>query len=237
MHPLLFVHIAGAIVGLLAGFMAMLARKRSGGVHQIAGTIFYGAMIAMNASAIYLAIFHKPNRMNVIAGSLTLYLVLTAWRAARRRDGAIGWFDRGAALVIFFVGLLAFSFGFAATNAPKGQLDGMPAPGYFFFGLMVFRCAYSDLRVLLAGGVRGAQRISRHLWRMCGALMIVTGSLYPGQARIFPAEWRGNPLIYVPHLFLLCSWIFWAVRMRMNRRRERQSAAAIAPQAVTRLAA
>lgn len=218
MHAtLLLIHICSAIVGLLSGFLAMSFRKGSG-LHRAAGTIFFVSMLSMSASAAYMAAFLKPNMVNLVVGLLTFYLVATAWWAARRRDGAAGMFDLGALLFVFVVGTAGLAFGFEAANSPKGTKDGMPAAAYFIFGSVALLCAVSDVRMFMRGGVSGARRIARHLWRMSLALLIATLSFFPGQARQLPEWLRESSLLYVPHILLIGSMVFWMYRVRVRKR-------------------
>src|SRR6266700_3606763 len=100
MHTaLLMLHICGAIVGLLSGFMAMALRKGSG-LHGAAGNVFFVSMLSMSAAGAYMAAFIKPNNGNVMGGVLTFYLVGTGWMTARRRERAIGVFEWSAFLIV-----------------------------------------------------------------------------------------------------------------------------------------
>ena len=84
MNPLLLLHICSAIVGLLSGFMAMALPKGSG-LHGAAGSVFFVSMLGMGGAGAYIAAFIKPNNGNVMGGCLAIYLVSTAWMAARRK--------------------------------------------------------------------------------------------------------------------------------------------------------
>src|SRR5229473_6557237 len=97
--PLLLLHICSAVVGLLAGFMAMVFRKGSG-LHAAAGNVFFVSMLSMSGAGAYMAAFIRPNNGNVMGGSLLFYLVSTAWMAARRKEREVGIFDWSALLVI-----------------------------------------------------------------------------------------------------------------------------------------
>ena len=46
---------------------------------------------------------------------------------------------------------------------------------------MVVLAAVGDLRMIRAGGIRGAKRIARHLWRMCFSFFVATGSFSSGR--------------------------------------------------------
>ena len=222
MPILVLVHISGAVIGLLAGYTAMLARKGSG-LHGASGTIFFVSMLVMSGSAAYVAAFMKPEPLNVVVGLLMFYLVSTAWWAAKRRDGRITAFDVIALLWIIAVGTAGVALGFQGARSATGTKDGVPVAVYFIFGSIALLCGLSDLRMVARGGVADARRIRRHLWRMCLALLIATLSLFPGQLRQFPAAWHHTTLIYMPHIFLVGSMIFWMVRYSA-RRRARQEA-------------
>ena len=211
--PILLIHICGATVGLLSGFLAMAFRKGSG-LHAAAGNAFFVSMLAMSACGAYLAAFVRPVLGNLIVALLTFYLVATARRAARNRSGAVGWFDVAALVFVFAIAATALTFGFKGTSQ-----GGIPPFGLIIFGSCALRCVISDIRMLRRGGAAGAQRIARHLWRMCMALLITVLSFYPGQAKLFPASLRGNPALFVPHILLVGSFIFWAVRVRRRTTR------------------
>ncbi|HEX4861713.1 MAG TPA: hypothetical protein VFV07_10785, partial [Rhizomicrobium sp.] len=71
-------------------------------------------------------------------------------------------------------------------------------------------------RVVLAGGIAGAPRIARHLWRMCLGLTLATGSAFTnGLARLIPASYHVPPLaFFLPQLVPLGLLIFWMIRVR-----------------------
>jgi uncharacterized membrane protein len=212
--PFLLLHICGAIAGLLSGAMAVIFRKGSGW-HAAAGTVFFASMLGMTTSAAYIAAFLRPNRLNLLAATLTFYLVVTAWIAARRREARVGSGDRALLLLVLAAGLAGMTWGFQRVS---GWLtDGMPAAAYFNFGAAALLCVRSDVRMLARGGVSGTQRITRHLWRMCNALLITALSFYPGQARLFPASWRETNLLMVPHLLLFGVMLFWLYRMSSRK--------------------
>jgi uncharacterized membrane protein len=220
--PILFVHICGATLGLLSGFMAILVRKGSGW-HGAAGNIFVASMLGMTTSAAYVASFMRPNMLNLTAASLTFYLVITGWWTVRRRDGGAGMFERAALLFAIGVGLAGVGLGLEGFSSPNGGRNGMPAGMYLAFGTIALLFAVADVRMLVRGGVAGTQRIVRHLWRMSLALLITTLSFYPGQAKLFPKSWRATSLPYMPHVLLIGLMIFWLVRMSGRKRAQRNA--------------
>ncbi|HET7712539.1 MAG TPA: hypothetical protein VFL80_11465 [Thermoanaerobaculia bacterium] len=225
LHTLVLIHICGATVALLAGFLSLFFRKGSG-LHRASGQLFFLSMIAMCTTAVILAGFLRPNAGNAMAGMLTLYLVVTGWVAGRRRERRTGAFDVTALLFVSLVALASFSWGFEAGSSPRGMKDAYPAPMFFFFGSIAFAFAVSDLRTLRRGGVEGARRIARHVLRTCLALLMAVLSFYPGQAKFFPGL-RGNAFVFLPHLFLIGTMIYWLVRMRRRRKSEERDRVAM----------
>jgi uncharacterized membrane protein YfcA len=67
----------------------VVARK-GGRLHRKAGTVFVISMLVMAVFACYLGFLIPDQRVNVFIGVFALYLILTAWLAIRRREGAIG---------------------------------------------------------------------------------------------------------------------------------------------------
>jgi len=218
-------HFCAAVVGLLAGYVTLFLRKGSG-PHSAAGSVFVVSMLTMSASAAYIAAFMRPNMLNLVVGLLTFYLVTTGWWAGRRRDGKSGLFDYGALLFALTVGMTGLTVGFQAASSRAGTRDGIPAAGYFIFGSVAMLCATSDVRLLLRGGVAGARRIARHLWRMCLALLIATISFYPGQARRLP-QLRGSYLVFVPHIVLIGSMLYWLFKVRRRIPKGKAAAASV----------
>jgi uncharacterized damage-inducible protein DinB len=216
--PLTLIHVCGATLGLLSGYLAMVLRKGSG-LHGAAGTVFFVSMISATSAGAYLAVFGlKPNSGNVMGSTLTFYLVATAWVTAKRRDGKPGLFDVGALLIALAIATAGARWGFEAANSQSGSKDGYASPFYFVFGSIALLFAASDVRMIVRGGVFGAKRIARHLWRMSFALLFATLSFYPGQGRLFPKWVRDTNLLYVPAVLLVGSMLLWLYRVSVRKR-------------------
>jgi hypothetical protein len=149
-------------------------------------------------------------------GVLTFYLVATAWLTVRRKGGEPGLLEFCLLLVALMDGAAGFIFGREAADSATGLKDGSPAMGYFVAGSVAFLYAGSDVRMLIRGGVSGAQRIARHLWRMCFALLIATASLFLGQPRLFPESIRGSKILLVPVIAIIVLMIYWLIRVRFT---------------------
>ena len=220
LSPLLLLHICAGTLGLLSGTVAISVRKGSRS-HAMAGIVFSISMLTLAATGAYIA-YLKSQTSNVLAGVLTFYMIATAWMAARRRDRRTDIVDWVALLVALAVGASCVTYGFRVAHDQATPRDGVPAGMNFFFGFVVLLAAAGDIRMLVRGGVSGAQRIARHLWRMCFGLFIASGSFFMGRQQIFPAFIReSNVLIFLTILpFLLL--IFWLIHVRFTKLYERK---------------
>ena len=90
------------------------------------------------------------------------------------------------------------------------------APLYPFL-FVVAIAAVSDFRMILRGGIAGAARIARHLWRMCFAFFVASASFFLGQQKMLPAALHG-PWLFVPALAPLVFMIFWLIHVRWTGR-------------------
>lgn len=216
MSALALIHVCGATVGLISGFLSTLLRKGSD-MHRIAGNVFFAAMLCMGASGAYMAVFVKPNDGNVLGGVLTIYLVSTGWMAARRREQRVSAFDIAALVVVLAVVAAHMTLGVRAALSPTHLHQGYPAAMFFVFGSITLLFAAADVRMIVRGGVSGAARVARHLWRMCFVLLFATLSLYPGNRNRLFSEVPKSVLLYLPHIFLIASMIFWMIYIRRRR--------------------
>jgi hypothetical protein len=210
----LSLHVTAGGVGILSGAAALFFRKGSR-LHRIAGNWFFVAILTMAAIGACVAPF-LPDRISSVAGLLTFYLVLTSWVTIRRKDGRVGHFEIGALLLA--VGLIAIGLilGTRAASSPTGMLDREPFQAAFAFTAVAALAAAGDLRLILRGGISGAQRIVRHLWRMCVALFIAAASFFLGQPKVFPASIRGSFILFMPEIAVLGLLIFWLIRVRFT---------------------
>jgi hypothetical protein len=225
--PMLLVHICAGTLGLLSGTAAIVFRKGSPR-HVLAGRIFVASMLIMAVFAVYLAIDrHQPS--NIGGGILTFYLIGTAWLTARRRDGKAHRFDWVLFLIPLALGILTWLSGIKIVRSGAGSPDGVPVGMTFFMGSVMLLAAAGDVRMLLRGGIFGAQRIARHLWRMCFGLFIAAGSFFMGPSnrplRLLSAVGLGqhlSPALFSTTLYLILTvlplilLIFWLIRVRFT---------------------
>lgn len=206
--PMLSLHIAGGSLGLFSGFAAAFLRKGSNR-HRVTGNIFVISMLVLAVTGAYLG-FMKHEILNGCMGTLTLYLVITAWRTARYRDGQVHTFDFAALLAPLAIGATLFSSGVRVK-------DGSSA-AFFIFGSVALLFAIGDIRMLLRGSIDGTQRLVRHLSRMCFALFVAAGSVFLTRAHLFPAFMRKSGILFVLSFLPLLLIIFWRFRLRSVKR-------------------
>lgn len=213
--PILTFHVIAGAIGLLSGATALVFRKGSR-PHRVAGNVFFVSMLCMAASGAYRA-HSQSSVLPVLVGILTSYLVATAWATVKRKGLKPGFFEYGALLVALAVGGSGITIGLEALNGETGSMGDFIAKQYLFFGSVALFAATLDLRMIFRGGVSGAQRIARHLWRMSFALYIAASSFFLGQAQVFPdavreAQVFSVSVLALPKYVVLVLMIFWLSR-------------------------
>lgn len=215
MSPLLLIHIAAGSLGIGAGAGAAFTLKGAR-AHRLFGIVFCSAITVMAVLGGYLALFTAssvaaaPPRASLAVSGLTLYLVLTAWLTVRRRPGTLGKGEAVASLG--GLGITAALLGFGVTAARAGGPSGSFVPYLVFAGFGVAAVAL-DVRVMRRGGVAGAARITRHLWRMCFAWFFATSFFFLGQQRVMPSWMRGSPVLTFLAVVPLVTMLVWLLRI------------------------
>lgn len=211
MNALGLFHLISGTVAVGAGFVALAAPKGRPW-HRMAGRVFVPSMLLMAVSGTALACL-KPMPIAIIAGLLTIYLLLTAWLTVRVQVRQRLWMS-----MLMVVGLV---LAVAALLLGVQSQSGQGVPFYFFAGLAGLAAAL-DLRLLLGGTLGGRHRLARHLWRMSAALFIAAGSLFTGPgARIFPAAWRDSDWMALPENLVLLGMLAWLAGLGLGSLRHR----------------
>ena len=212
--PVLMVHIAAGLIAIPAGFVAVAARKGAR-LHRAAGNVFFVSMLLMAGLGSVIAMA-EVNRPTAVIGVFACYLTATAWATARRRDGESGRFLRFGLVVVLAVAAAEIVLGLMGMNSPTGRIDRLPWQPAILIGVVAAIAAVSDLRVIRRG-VSGASRIARHVWRMCTALFIASGSFFLGQQKVMPEAVQGSPILVVLALAPLVLMVFWLLRVRFSK--------------------
>jgi uncharacterized membrane protein len=216
----LTVHIIAGALGILSGFVALYAAKGAT-VHRKAGTLFVYAMLTMSLIGASIAlIWNVAPEVNAPVGFLTAYLVITAIGTVKPSLAGSRGTSIGLMVVPLAMGAALLSFAFRAVASPTGTVHGMPAAPFFVFAFISVLAIAGDVRLIRSGGVqtlRGAPRLTRHLWRMSVALLIAAFSFFLGQAKVIPKPIRIYPLLMVPPLLVLATLLYWLWRVRIRR--------------------
>ncbi len=209
---MVIVHIVAGSLALIAGMIALLARK--GAIwHRRSGMVFAIAMLVMTSTGAVMATL-AFERISIIAGVLTFYLVATGVLAVRKpveeSRGTLTVFM----IVALLVGLFGYAVGFDVRADPK---TAGWAPMFFVFATVALVSAAFDAKLLRRGSLQGAQRITRHLWRMGMALTIANLSFFLGQAKFIPAPFNHPGLRALPVLLSLGLTLYWVARVNWTR--------------------
>jgi hypothetical protein len=224
MRPL---HITAGVIALIAGFVAAFALKGAK-LHRKSGMIFVYAMLVLSLTGALIAAL-KGTRISAAQGVLTFYLVTTALLTVRHRSEESRWIDTAAMLIALTTGLYELNLGLEALNHPGHTSDGVPAAMVFLFATVALVATLGDVRQILGRRLQGAPRIARHLWRMCFALFVASGSFFLGQAKVIPKPIRIYPLLAIPALLPLVLMLYWLARVSLTQWYRRRVIATVTP--------
>jgi uncharacterized membrane protein len=207
-------HVLGGAIAIVSGFVALFALKGAR-LHRKSGTIFVYAMLVMSLSGAVMAVGRVGAAMNIPAGLVTAYLIITALLTVQPPSARSRRIERGAMLAAFALSLACAVS--AVVSAARGN-TGFVFP-LLIFGGVVLAAGVGDHRMLRAGGLQGAARLKRHLWRMCVALFIASGSFFLGPVRRIPEPLRIPALRLIPFVALaaMAYWL-WSYRRKRHSR-------------------
>lgn len=213
----LAVHFAAGLVSIVAGTIALSVTKGSQ-LHKQSGLAFTWAMVVLGLTAVGIGAYeNRPSQ--VVAGLIAAYLVLSAMTTVKPFPGIGRRFD---------VAMMILAFAFAALNLYVGVLEWLdPAVKVvgrprvvppLIGGSVILLAAIGDLRAIRPGGLQGSRRLARHLWRMCFALFVATGSFFLGQMKFVPEPVRLMPLLLVLAFAPIVFLFYWMWRVRIRGR-------------------
>jgi hypothetical protein len=209
-------HMTAGMLGILLGIASMVVRK-GGRWHRLVGDGFFISMIVMAVVGGSLAV-RNGESANVFGSTFTLYLLLTAWSAGRRRERMVNSLN----YVLLVAGALLALFGL--SQAFEALADhGFVAP-FIGFGILMLLGTAMDLRVIMSGGITGPARIARHLWRMSAAFFVAVTSFFLGQPQLMPAFLERTNLVALPSVLVVLAMLYYLFRvLYWDRRRGRRS--------------
>ena len=210
----LVTHFGTGLFALAAGTVALSVAK-GGRLHKQSGIAFTFAMIATGILVVVISAYVGKS---VFGGLFVIYLVFTATTTVK----PLSWSGRRLDILLmvfaFVFAVLSYYDGFNTWKLPGHQRAGVPAAMMLFLATISLLAGIGDFRMIREGSLRGARRIARHLWRMCFALFIATGSFFFGQAKFIPEPIRIMPLISALGVAPLVVLLYWMWRVRLRRR-------------------
>jgi len=208
---ILVLHIGAGCAAIGSGAVALAARKGER-AHRMAGNIFFGAMLATFIVGAPTAFF-VGQQSNLFGGVFGTYLVISGWATARDRESQVGRLAMGAMLIPALAAPALLAVGWLGAHSPAGAIWGIPHQVAYVVAAAAAFAGALDLSVILRGGLSGAQRVARHLWRMCLTLFFAAAALVINQPQDIPPPLQGSPLlvglVYAP----LGLMVFWLLRV------------------------
>ena len=210
-----YVHITGGTLALVSGALAVTFQKGSV-AHRRSGNLFFVSILTLGVAGVILSLIKTPINMgNAMGGSVVIYMVATAWATVIRPPGKVGAAEVGLALLGLAGTITATTFGVMATNAANGRFAGYPPLLYWIFAGIAGLATLLDARMILRGGLTGAARTTRHLWRMSFAFYGATGSFFFGQPKFVPDWMKETKLFIVFGLLPLILMLYFLVKVRV----------------------
>lgn len=206
-----FIHILAGTIALISGGLSFAVTKGSP-LHKRSGTVFVVSMILMAASGALLA-FLATEALNMVAGLVTLYLVVTAYFTVHPLKSNATPIQALIMLFGFVVGTYAIYTGVRAFSAGMSEIDGNPVQVIIVFGSVAFIAALLDLRLLIVRRLPRKWQLVRHIWRIGFAMFIATASFFLGQSQFIPESLRNVFTLVGPVLLVLILTVYWVVRV------------------------
>ncbi|CAN5811817.1 hypothetical protein BH23GEM8_BH23GEM8_09210 [soil metagenome] len=207
---LLLLHIAAGFTALAAAAVAILTKSLdlSHRWHVVSGRIFFLGMIGVFVTAVPLAIL-RPNPFLFLIAILSFYFALAGWRYATNRRGAPRRIDWASAGVMLLAGGIMIGFGVLLLS--RGDSNGVTM---VVLGAVGGALSAGDLRTLRAGGVRGTERIARHLTMMMAGTIATVTAFVVTNVEVQP-EW----IVWLaPTALLTPVIVMWDRRIRSGRK-------------------
>lgn len=218
-------HVVAGTIAILSGLVGLYALKGAT-LHRKSGRVFVSAMLVMSLTGAVIAVGRAGAAVNIPAGLVTAYLVITALATVRPRSAGVRRLERGAMIAAFVLGV--GSLGSAVAQAGRGNAE-LAFP-VLMFGVLALAAGAGDRRMIRADGLQGSNRLRRHLWRMCAALFIAAASFFLGPATRIPEPLRLPALRLIPFA-VLATMVYWLWRLR-RQRMARGVTAPTAPEAI-----
>jgi uncharacterized membrane protein len=186
-------HIASGSIALLAGLVAIVAKKGAR-LHRLSGKVYFYAMCGVAASAFYLSVYkHIPFLFNI--GVMSFYFTYTGFRSVKNKKAIPGTMDK----LVLFANLLA-----STVQLYMGFSGGGVLP--LFFGALGGFIGVQDAKIYFFKAqdapVNKKLWLIRHIGRMSGAYISTLTAFLVVNLRDVPVHsyvvWIAPTIIGVP---------------------------------------
>ena len=209
---LVYLHILAGTFALISGTIAFSARKGAS-LHKKSGLVFVILMLIMSCSGAFLAA-SNTEKLNVVAGCLTFYLVATAFLVVHPFNKYDRIYNTLLMVFGFIVGVSGMTVGASVLNGGGAVIDGQPVQVLIVFSAIALIASVSDFRIIYSGRLKGKQKFVRHIWRIGIAMFLATASFFLGQSQVIPEEIRTMAVLVTPVMLVVVLTIYWAVRVQ-----------------------
>lgn len=194
---LIFHIIAGSIL-FISGVGALTFAK-GGRLHRITGNVFFFSLLLMAGSAAFLA-------QDPVIAFASIYFAATGWVVALRPPKQIGVFD---ILAFIAISLICSRYFYVAFTSEPGFMTTM----FTIFGSVALIAALLDLNMIMRGGLSGAHRIARHLWRMCYAMLGAVMSFVANTSSV----WSDFIPEDLPIYLMIVVMFYWLIKVLFSK--------------------
>jgi uncharacterized membrane protein len=209
---LVYLHILMGAFALISGITAFSAQKGAS-LHKKSGLIFVITMLIMSSTGAFLAALNGE-KLNIVAGCLTFYLVATAFLVVhpfKKRDRLYNTLLMVFGLIVGVSGMIVAA---SILNDGGTKIDGQPTQVLVVFSAIALLASVSDLRIVFSNRLKGKKKFIRHIWRMGIAMFMAAASFFLGQSQVIPEEIRTMAFLVTPVLLVLLLTLYWAVRVQ-----------------------
>lgn len=190
--------ISGALV-LLAGLLAIIARKRKG-LHTTVGRLYFWGMMWVCASAWLTISFFRFNLFLLVVGVFSFYLTFSGYRVLKRRQlGEQTWVDWTAAIISALMGVGLMGFGVAVPFLYGWGVSLAYPLLCMLFGWFTFSSAWTDIKIFRAS------EMDSKMWWWYHHMQAMLGS-YIAAVTAFVVQ-SGHR--FLPDFGM--SWLYWVL--------------------------
>jgi uncharacterized membrane protein len=209
---LVHLHIIMGAFALISGITAFSVQKGAS-LHKKSGLIFVVTMLIMSSTGAFLAALNGE-KLNIVAGCLTFYLVATAYLVVHPFKNNDRFYNTLLMVFGLMVGVSGMIVATSILDDGGTKIDGQPTQVLVVFSAIALLASASDLRILFSGRLKGKKKFIRHIWRMGIALFMATTSFFLGQSQVIPEEIRTITFLVAPVFLVLFLTLYWAVRVQ-----------------------